>query len=329
MLGRELQREHAQRCAAVLGEIGPVELARLVGGCREVPFAAGFYSPRLLRTSSAARSMAAAQATVSFGFFPLAAFFAALSASASARLACLRSRRTLEGALPPACSTRCIARSKLFLMIGGIAWPAHGGLCRPASRRQRTVPQGTVVLVVATPGTVLVVAPGFVAVVVVVIAGPGAVVDVVLVAGAAHCDRSTIQPAQRAQSGVRGGIAVPASHTATASPPAIGHSQVSAQSAWTMPSPQYPVQLGRVEGGTKVEVVVVVVVVVIVGPAAERGVVVPGGARGPGAVRVGELDLRRVERVVERMVRADVAPVLVDRAVRIRSAGRARRSRGA
>ena len=241
-----------------------MQILRLVGqfpiGCWDASFsAAGFYSPRLLRTSSAARSMAAAQATVSFGFFTLAAFFAALSASASARLACLRSRRTLEGALPPACSTRCIARSKLFLMIGGIASPAHGGLCRPASRRQRTVPQGTVVLVVATPGTVLVVAPGSVAVVVVVIAGPGAVVDVVLVAGAAHCDRSTIQPAQRAQSGVRDGIAVPASHTATASPPAIGHSQVSAQSAWTTPSPQYPVQLGRVEGGTKVEVVVVVV----------------------------------------------------------------------
>ena len=127
-------------------------------------------------------------------------------------------------------------------------------------------PEGTVVLVVVTPGTVLGVAPGPVAVVVVVIAGPGAVVDVVLVVGAAHCDRSTIQPAQRAQSGVSDGIAVPASHTATDRSPAIGHSQVSAQSAWTMPSPQYPVQLGRVEGGTKVEVVVVVVVVVIVDP---------------------------------------------------------------
>jgi hypothetical protein len=86
-------------------------------------------------------------------------------------------------------------------------------------------------------------------------------VDVELVVGAAHCDRSTRQPAQRAQSGVRAGIAVPALHTATARSPAIRHSQVSAQSAWTMPSPQYPVQLGKVEGGTKVEVVVVVVIV--------------------------------------------------------------------
>src|SRR5262249_50054164 len=66
--------------------------------------------------------------------------------------------------------------------------------------------------------------------VLVVVAGPGAVVDVELEVGPAHCDRSTWQPAQRAQSGVRDGIAVPASHTATASPPAIGHSQVSAQS---------------------------------------------------------------------------------------------------
>jgi hypothetical protein len=39
--------------------------------------------------------MAAAQPTVSLGFFPLVACFVALSASASARLACLRSRRTL------------------------------------------------------------------------------------------------------------------------------------------------------------------------------------------------------------------------------------------
>jgi hypothetical protein len=175
-------------------------------------------------------------------------------------------RRTLLGTLPPISSTICVTRSKFFVMIGGIVSPAHAGLCRPASRRQRMVPQGTVVLVVATPGTVLVVAPGPVGVVVVVIAGPGAVVDVELVVGAAHCDRSTRHPAQRAQSGVRAGIAVPASHTATASPATIGHSQASAQSAWTTPSPQYPVQLGRVEGGTKVEVVVVVVVVVIVDP---------------------------------------------------------------
>jgi hypothetical protein len=102
--------------------------------------------------------------------------------------------------------------------------------------------------------------------VVVVVEDPGAVVDVELVVGAAHCDRSTRHPAQRAHSGVRDGIAVAASHTATARSPAIGHSQVSAQSAWTTPSPQYPVQLGRVEGGTKVDVVVVVVVVVIVDP---------------------------------------------------------------
>src|SRR5262249_42415580 len=53
------------------------------------------------------------------------------------------------------------------------------------------------------------------------------------------------------------------------------------------------------------------------GSAAERTVVVSGGARGAGAVRVGERDLRRVERVVERMVRADVAPMLVDRAVEL------------
>jgi hypothetical protein len=210
--------------------------------------------------------MVAAQATVSFGCFPLVAFFAALSASVSARLACLRSRRTFLGTLRPASSASFVARSRSFVMLGGMVSTAHAGLCRPASRRQRTVPQGTVVLVVATPGTVLVVAPGPVAVVVVVIAGPGAVVDVVLVVGAAHCDRSTRHPAQRAQSGVRAGTAVPASHTATARPPAMGHSQVSAQSACTMPSPQYPVQLGRVESGTKVEVVVVVVVVVIVGP---------------------------------------------------------------
>src|SRR5262245_19747085 len=82
--------------------------------------------------------------------------------------------------------------------------------------------------------------------VVVVVRGPGAVVDVELVVGAVHCDRSTRHPAQRAQSGLRAGIAVAASHTATARSPAIGHSQVSAQSACTMPSPQYPAQLGRV-----------------------------------------------------------------------------------
>src|SRR5262249_13533489 len=94
------------------------------------------------------------------------------------------------------------------------------------------------------PGRVVVVVDRS-AVVLVVLAGPGAVVDVEPVVGAAHCDRSTRQPAQRAQSGVRAGIAVPASHTATASPATIGHSQVSAQSACTTPSPQYPVQLGR------------------------------------------------------------------------------------
>src|SRR5262249_53675831 len=116
------------------------------------------------------------------------------------------------------------------------------------------------------PGRVVVVAGAAVVLVLVVVAGPGAVVDVELEVGPAHGDRSTWQPAQRAQSGVRDGIAVPASHTATASPPAIGHSQLSPQSACTMPSPQYPVQLGRVEGGTKVEVVVVVAGVVIVDP---------------------------------------------------------------
>src|SRR5262249_32632300 len=63
--------------------------------------------------------------------------------------------------------------------------------------------------------------------VVVVVEDPGAVVDVEVVVAAAHSDRSTWQPAQRAQSGVRAGIAVPASHTATARSPAIGHSQVS------------------------------------------------------------------------------------------------------
>src|SRR5262245_18023517 len=123
---------------------------------------------------------------------------------------------------------------------------------------------GRVVVVVDRSAVVLVVLDK--SDVLVVVAGPGAVVDVEPVVGAAHCDRSTRQPAQRAQSGVRAGIAVPASHTATASPATIGHSQVSAQSACTTPSPQYPVQLGRVDGGTKVEVVVVVVVVVIVGP---------------------------------------------------------------
>src|SRR5262245_20394090 len=65
-----------------------------------------------------------------------------------------------------------------------------------------------------------------------VVAGPGAVVDVELVVGVAHGDRSTRQPVQRAQSGARDDIAVAASHTATARSPAIGHSQVSAQSAW-------------------------------------------------------------------------------------------------
>src|SRR5262249_50813799 len=116
------------------------------------------------------------------------------------------------------------------------------------------------------PGRVVVVAGAAVVLVVVVVAGSGAVVDVELEVGPAHGDRSTWQPAQRAQSGVRDGIAVPASHTATARPPALGHSQVWAQSAWTRPSPQSPVQLGGVEGGTKVEVVVVVVVLVIVDP---------------------------------------------------------------
>src|SRR5262249_54223583 len=192
---------------------------------------AGCYRPRLLRTVSAVLSTSTAQGTGSLGFFPLVAFLAALSASASARFACLRSRRTLLEPLPPASSPRCAPRSKFVAMGGGTVSPAHAGLCRLASRRQRTVSQGTVVLVVATAGTVLVVAargtvlvvaPGPVPVVVVVVAGPGAVVDVELVVGAAHCDRSTWHPAQRAQSGVSDGLAVPASHTATASPATIG-----------------------------------------------------------------------------------------------------------
>jgi hypothetical protein len=72
------------------------------------------------------------------------------------------------------------------------------------------VTQGTVVLVVAAPAAVVVVvAPGMVVLgqVTVVI---GAILVVVTVA---HCERSTVHPAQRAQSGASTGIDVAASHT--------------------------------------------------------------------------------------------------------------------
>src|SRR5262249_20165286 len=114
--------------------------------------------------------MAAAQTAVSLGFFPLVAFFAAFSASASARFACVGSRRAFLESLPLPCCTSCVARSRFFVTVGGMVSPAHEALCRGASRRQRTVSQGTVVLVVAAPGTVLVVAtPGTV---LLVAAGP-------------------------------------------------------------------------------------------------------------------------------------------------------------
>ena len=89
-------------------------------------------------------------------------------------------------------------------------------------------------VVVGTSGTVLVVVPVPPAVVLVVVVSPG----VVVVVGVAHCERSTMHPAQRAQSGCNGGVAVAASHRGTDSPLTIGHSQVSAQSGCTTPSPQ-------------------------------------------------------------------------------------------
>src|SRR5262249_56307282 len=91
---------------------------------------------------------------------------------------------------------------------------------RAQSRQSRELNVGTGP---QAPGRVVVVVDGAAVVlvleesdVVVVVEDPGAVVDVELVVAAAHSDRSTWQPAQRAQSGVRAGIAVPASHTATA-----------------------------------------------------------------------------------------------------------------
>src|SRR5262249_47291015 len=99
----------------------------------------------------------------------------------------------------------------------------------------------------------------------VVVVSPGSVVDVEVV-GAAHCDRSTMHPAHRAQGGWSGGVAAAASHRGTDSPFTIGHSQVSAQAGCTTPCSQYPAQPANVVGVTKIEVVVVVVVVVVVGP---------------------------------------------------------------
>src|SRR5262249_35745126 len=159
--------------------------------------------------------------------------------SIMSRIACLsrwraRFRSEAAHALPPA-SSASFARDRFWTSFGPKAPRLEAVVTRASSAMSRQSIEANVAAAgsrpPAPPGRVVVVVGAWVVVVELNVVAVVAVVDVVVVVleavvGVAHCERSTAQPAQRAQSGASAGIAVAASHTATDRPPTIGHSQL-------------------------------------------------------------------------------------------------------
>ena len=106
------------------------------------------HTPSPPTTPSAASLSALAQAEEMLGFFPFAARIAFPSACLSAFFARLSNFRACFSELVAAWSMRLAALSNFFVTLRGTASPAHTGLLRPASRVQRGLVQGSVLVVV-------------------------------------------------------------------------------------------------------------------------------------------------------------------------------------
>ena len=121
---------------------------------------------------SATSLSAAAQLEESFGFFPFAELVARALACLSVLVARFSSFLARAGGLLAACSTSWVARSNSCATLAGTARPVHAGFRRPARTRQRTLVQGSVVVVGGVTGGVVVVG-GVIGGVVVVVAAAG------------------------------------------------------------------------------------------------------------------------------------------------------------